>query len=1073
MADANQRRSTEHMASLKFKSLSLFIAALLYSGSGYAEQIQLNLPRQNLQASIQQLASQSGIEIVVATQHVLGHDAEPLIGQMSVQQALEQLLKNSQLMVKKQGAVYVIVEAKPTQSVVPPSENLVATEPSYAQEHFVKLQTIHVVGDKDRDGKGYDDVYEKNYSSSYAGKEFIERFKGTTPSDLLKGMSNVYSGDARNSGALDPNIRGLQGQGRVPVTIDGTEQSLTIWRGYNGDNSRSYIDPNLIRSIQVVKGATLNSGIKTGIAGGVAAKTLEADDIIKPGKRIGSEIKLEGTNNSVQERLPTSYAGRDYRDVMDELGIKGWSNIFDDPLVNQTPHQRSDQNVFNLEDQAFRVAVAAKQDQFDVLAAYAYRSRGNYFAGSKGSDFFRDDSLNEKENVMVPNMAEYFGPNGEVTNSSSNMTSYLLKGTWRPNDDQALQLSYRDSTNRYGELMPSRIWWFSLDGLPQWPLSEVNSKAYQFEYHLNPIEQRWLDLKINVWQSNTQSKTYSSGGFVNTLVDGFDSIYTYCHPNSDQLTESQLLNDQSMCDMYQQMYGGDRTPNQSYLIQDTASTRAHNTRRGIRLSNTFQMFENLNLTLGADLSKEKLRTDDEFIDARSSYGTNFRMLPRAGRRSENQYHFNFDWKPTHWLNLTAGAKSVSYWSIDDFLNQNRTNSDISTLQGYVKEVAKKMSYTESVDHYTQAMFDDEVANGSFAGCAICSRRAKAAIGTAYTYTRIAMWYPDAYGKYHAKDNPLLNGTVQVPYDRLVSSDNGLSVGAVSVVEEFVENSAVQKSKDHKNWAPAISAAITLNANHRIYLNYNEAYRLPSLFETTLGFSASQSGYGLKPEHAKNWEIAYVFNMSDLFNIKQGFADFKLAYFNHKTHDVIERNNQLKFTNMDLQKTAGWELASRYDHGKYFGDLSLVWNRQNKVCDESESLLMTNQNAIGMDIANPCIKYGYRSGYLVNMALPEYQANLILGTRLLDNKLELGSRIAYFEGFKNPYINVPDVSWFNQPLQWRNTWTYDAYVHYQHNDSLGFDVVGSNLSNEYYLDPISRSATPAPGRSLKLSVNYKF
>lgn len=67
-------------------------------------------------------------------------------------------------------------------------------------------------------------------------------------------MLNVYSGDSRNSGALDPNIRGIQGPGRVPVTIDGTEQAITAYRGYMGANSRNYIDPNLIGSIKVLKG---------------------------------------------------------------------------------------------------------------------------------------------------------------------------------------------------------------------------------------------------------------------------------------------------------------------------------------------------------------------------------------------------------------------------------------------------------------------------------------------------------------------------------------------------------------------------------------------------------------------------------------------------------------------------------------------------------------------------------------------------------------------------------------------------------------------------------------------------
>jgi len=84
-----------------------------------------------------------------------------------------------------------------------------------------------------RDLQGYDDVYDLDISTAYMGRKEVERYKGTTPSDILNGFPGVFSGDARNSGALDVSIRGIQGPGRVPVTIDGTEQALTVWRGYN------------------------------------------------------------------------------------------------------------------------------------------------------------------------------------------------------------------------------------------------------------------------------------------------------------------------------------------------------------------------------------------------------------------------------------------------------------------------------------------------------------------------------------------------------------------------------------------------------------------------------------------------------------------------------------------------------------------------------------------------------------------------------------------------------------------------------------------------------------------------
>ena len=72
------------------------------------------------------------------------------------------------------------------------------------------------------------DVYDNDESSTFATQEDIERFMGESPSDIFKGMVGVQSGDARNSGAIGPNVRGIQGQGRVPVTIDGTEQAITV-----------------------------------------------------------------------------------------------------------------------------------------------------------------------------------------------------------------------------------------------------------------------------------------------------------------------------------------------------------------------------------------------------------------------------------------------------------------------------------------------------------------------------------------------------------------------------------------------------------------------------------------------------------------------------------------------------------------------------------------------------------------------------------------------------------------------------------------------------------------------------
>ena len=90
----------------------------------------------------------------------------------------------------------------------------------------VILDTVTVKGARNKDEIGKNRVYTREIVNLYKGKNEVETFKGNTVSDLLSGMSGVYSGDARNSGTIDPNIRGVQGQGRIPVTVDGTEQAI-------------------------------------------------------------------------------------------------------------------------------------------------------------------------------------------------------------------------------------------------------------------------------------------------------------------------------------------------------------------------------------------------------------------------------------------------------------------------------------------------------------------------------------------------------------------------------------------------------------------------------------------------------------------------------------------------------------------------------------------------------------------------------------------------------------------------------------------------------------------------------
>ena len=164
--------------------------------------------------------------------------------------------------------------------------SLIGILPSLSQAESIRqLDTINVNASSDDIAlKGKDSIYSKNTVTEYKSKKEIETYHSQSVSDLLSGITGVYSGDARNGGAIDPIIRSSWGQGRIPVLVDDTEQAITIWRGYSGVSNRNYLDPFLVSEVNVEKGPNLDRSLRSGAAGTIRMTTLNPNDIIKPGR---------------------------------------------------------------------------------------------------------------------------------------------------------------------------------------------------------------------------------------------------------------------------------------------------------------------------------------------------------------------------------------------------------------------------------------------------------------------------------------------------------------------------------------------------------------------------------------------------------------------------------------------------------------------------------------------------------------------------------------------------------------------------------------------------------------------
>lgn len=181
--------------------------------------------------------------------------------------------------------------------------------PALAQ---VVLDTIEVVGTDNGQNKGFQGtpnwVYETPASVSVISRETLEQRAPRNSSDLFQDMSGVYTPSDRQNPGVTINIRGLQEQGRVNVTIDGARQNFQ--QAGHGAVSSVYFDPEMIGSAVVEKGPTSTVGGASVIGGVVTLRTLEADDILLPGKTHGVRSRLTGGTNAFRYTTSQAFAAR-------------------------------------------------------------------------------------------------------------------------------------------------------------------------------------------------------------------------------------------------------------------------------------------------------------------------------------------------------------------------------------------------------------------------------------------------------------------------------------------------------------------------------------------------------------------------------------------------------------------------------------------------------------------------------------------------------------------------------------------------------------------------------------------
>ncbi|WOH49673.1 TonB-dependent hemoglobin/transferrin/lactoferrin family receptor [Bradyrhizobium sp. sBnM-33] len=125
--------------------------------------------------------------------------------------------------------------------------------------------------------------------------EEIQGRQASTLGGLLYNIPGVWVQDRGDEPSTSINIRGLQDFGRVAVVVDGARQNYQ--RTGHFANGSFFLNPELVSSIDIVRGPTANI-YGSGAIGGVASfRTKDIDDVVRPGERWGVDAKtILGTN---------------------------------------------------------------------------------------------------------------------------------------------------------------------------------------------------------------------------------------------------------------------------------------------------------------------------------------------------------------------------------------------------------------------------------------------------------------------------------------------------------------------------------------------------------------------------------------------------------------------------------------------------------------------------------------------------------------------------------------------------------------------------------------------------------
>ncbi|WP_158442347.1 TonB-dependent receptor [Paracoccus aminophilus] len=421
--------------------------------------VNFSIPAGPLGPALMVWGRQAGVQISYLDAATSGKTTAGLSASLAPERALARLLSGSGLRYRFSDPRSVTISG-----VVPG-----AASSGTAPDGAIMLDTVVIRSSADA-------PYVTAGSVSEISAEQIERVPSATVADVFKSTPGVISAGSRVGPSVDVNIRGLQGQGRVNVMIDGTRQTGGSYRGYRGSRSETYVDADFLTGVDVAKGPGTGAGGIGAMGGTINMRTITADDILSEGATKGFRLR-SGLGSDTKS--PQATGTKTIRDGQPGFDGSSWSGS---------------------------LAYAVRHENFDFLAGFSRRKTGNYFAGKTGQDMY-DLSLRSPWQSGPWKMSP-FGKEQEVFNTSQDITSFLTKASWYFGD-HSLKLGYTHYRNSYGELNETTLG-FALSPTINIPaqqdaLSKTVTNTVTLKYDYAPSGNDLVHLSANLWVSDLKS----------------------------------------------------------------------------------------------------------------------------------------------------------------------------------------------------------------------------------------------------------------------------------------------------------------------------------------------------------------------------------------------------------------------------------------------------------------------------------------------------------------------------------------------------------------------------------------